>query len=83
MASYTYRHKESGQEWTSSSRLTRYEESEDWESITGAGSGPGAGPPAPSATRAAWDEYATAQGLDPSEYSSKEELQAALEGGAS
>lgn len=34
--------------------------------------------PAQSATRAEWDEYARSQGVDPEEYSSKEDLIAAL-----
>lgn len=32
------------------------------------------GPPAQSATRAEWDEYAQSQGVDPSEFGSKDEL---------
>jgi hypothetical protein len=36
------------------------------------------GKPAMSATRAEWDEYARSQGVDPDEYSSKDDLIAAL-----
>ena len=75
-----YRHKETGQEWHSSTPLKRYEASDAWETTGAPSSG---GPPAASATRAEWDEYATAKGLDPTAYGSKEELQKALEGGGS
>lgn len=36
------------------------------------------GAPANSATRAEWDEYARSQGVDPDQYSSKDDLIAAL-----
>lgn len=36
-------------------------------------------PPAKTASRGEWDEYALSQGLNPDEYSSKTDLQDALE----